>query len=374
MPLDLGCGWLHSADRNPWVAVAETEGFPVDRTPSAWGRQFADLGFSAAEQAEAWQAFQDFNRTLGEKPPASDRAVDALKPGSGWNAFLEALSSYMNGAALDQLSVADYLAYDTAATRTNWRIAEGYGTLIAAAGRDLPVRLSTPVTSIDRRTSPLVMATAGGLIEARSAIVAVPTSVLARNVLRFIPALDDKVEAAAALPLGLADKLFLSLDGAEEIDADQHLLGSPRRAETGSYYLRPFGRPLIEAFFGGTAARQLEREGVAGMTAFAIEELVELFGSSMRRRLHPVIGSRWGETEWIWGSYSHACPGHSAARSVLAEPIEHRIVFAGEACSLSDFSTAHGAFESGDAAARTVIELLNPGRGTDRLDSKMGAR
>ena len=21
--LDLGCGWLHSADRNPWVAVAQ---------------------------------------------------------------------------------------------------------------------------------------------------------------------------------------------------------------------------------------------------------------------------------------------------------------------------------------------------------------
>ncbi|HVO16136.1 MAG TPA: FAD-dependent oxidoreductase, partial [Alphaproteobacteria bacterium] len=33
MPLDLGCGWFHSAERNPWVPIAEAGGFPVDRRP-----------------------------------------------------------------------------------------------------------------------------------------------------------------------------------------------------------------------------------------------------------------------------------------------------------------------------------------------------
>jgi len=358
LPLDLGCGWLHSAERNPWVSIAETEGFAVDKTPSAWGKQFADLGFSAAEQSDAWQAFQDFNHSLAEKPPASDRAIDALAPNRPWNAFLEALSSYMNGAPLDALSVADYLAYDSAATRTNWRIAEGYGTLIAAAAQGLPIHLSSPVTMVDRRSNPLVLTTPRGRVEARAAIIAVPTSVLARNALRFIPDLEVKTEAANALPLGLADKLFLRFDGAEEVDADQHLLGNPRRAETGSYYLRPFGRPIVEAFFGGTAARQLEREGLDGMTAFAVDELSDLFGSSMRGRLRPLAGSRWAETDWIWGSYSHACPGHAAARSALAAPVENRIAFAGEACSPNDFSTAHGAFESGERAAEAVLAWL----------------
>ena len=49
--LDLGCGWLHSADRNPWTRVAEAAGFEVDRRTPAWGRQYRDLGFSQAEQA-----------------------------------------------------------------------------------------------------------------------------------------------------------------------------------------------------------------------------------------------------------------------------------------------------------------------------------
>ena len=34
--LDLGCGWLHSADRNPWTRVAEAAGFAIDRRAPAW--------------------------------------------------------------------------------------------------------------------------------------------------------------------------------------------------------------------------------------------------------------------------------------------------------------------------------------------------
>ena len=36
--LDLGCGWLHSADRNPWTKIAEAQGYTIDRTPPPWTR------------------------------------------------------------------------------------------------------------------------------------------------------------------------------------------------------------------------------------------------------------------------------------------------------------------------------------------------
>src|SRR5258705_3353660 len=32
-PIDLGCGWLHSADRNPWRKIAEAQGYSIDQTP-----------------------------------------------------------------------------------------------------------------------------------------------------------------------------------------------------------------------------------------------------------------------------------------------------------------------------------------------------
>src|SRR5215472_14375297 len=46
LPLDLGCEWLHSAERNPWTRVAEAAGFGIDRRTPAWGSQYRDLGFS----------------------------------------------------------------------------------------------------------------------------------------------------------------------------------------------------------------------------------------------------------------------------------------------------------------------------------------
>ena len=55
------------------------------------------------------------------------------------------------------------------------------------------------------------------------------------------------------------------------------------------------------------------------------------------------------------GAYSHALPGHAEARAVLAAPVDDRLFFAGEATSPNFFSTAHGARDSGERAAREVI-------------------
>jgi len=43
---------------------------------------------------------------------------------------------------------------------------------------------------------------------------------------------------------------------------------------------------------------------------------------------------------------------------MLARPFEHRVFFAGEATSPGDFSTAHGAHDSGVRAADEAIAAL----------------
>ena len=359
MNLDLGCGWLHSADRNPWVALAEAEGWSIDKTPPAWREQWQNIGFSAKEQKEALAAFEAFDKRLREETPASDRAADALEPGCRWNAWLEALSGYINGAELGCLSIADYLAYDDADSDVNWRLPDGYGALIAAAGAALPIRLGASVETIDRRTTPLRATGQWGSVTADRVIVAVPTNVLAEERLRFDLPLPDKTEAAADLPLGLANKAFLLLDRPEPFEPDTQLMGNPNDPSTGSYYLRPFGRPVIECFFGGAGARALEAEGEGAVADFAIEQLVGLLGSEMRRRLTPLGETRWGADPLFGGSYSHALPGRDDARARLAAPVENRIFFAGEACSESDFSTAHGAYATGVAAAEAALASLS---------------
>ncbi|MCP5972688.1 FAD-dependent oxidoreductase, partial [Klebsiella pneumoniae] len=84
-------------------------------------------------------------------------------------------------------------------------------------------------------------------------IVCVPTTVLATSQVVFDPPLPDKHAAAADLPLGLADKVFLHVDR-PEWPTNAHLIGKPYSACTASHRLSPFGWPIVESFFGGDCA------------------------------------------------------------------------------------------------------------------------
>jgi monoamine oxidase len=361
--LDLGCGWLHSAERNAWTRIARETGFAVDRRRPAWGTQYRDLGFRPADQAAASRAMAAWERSLTASPPPSDRAADALDADGEWNPYLEAISGYINGAGLNQLSVADYLAYDEAASASNWRVAAGYGALIAASlPRRVDLRLSTPVRSIELGREGVGLTTRIGSVRTRAAIVTVSTAALAGDAIRLPRELDAWRSAAANLPLGRNEKLFLEIAGESPFEPETQALGNPRDRRTGAYYIRPFGRPLIECFFGGVGAGIVEEEGPAAGFAHATDEIAGLFGTSVRRLLRPLVASAWSRATYIGGSYSHALPGCRAARAELARPFEDRIFFAGEATSPVDFSTAHGAHDSGVRAAEEAIAALAAGR------------
>jgi monoamine oxidase len=232
---------------------------------------------------------------------------------------------------------------------------EGYGTVIATHGHGLPVILGCPVRLIDHRGRRLKVETTNGPIVADAAVVTVPSAILAEETMRFIPPLAKKTEAAAGLPLGLADKLFLSLAQPEEFDKDSRLFGRVDRSETGVYHVRPFGRPQIEGYFGGRLAADLEAGGVAAFADFAIRELVGLLGTHFANRVRPVKLHPWGVDPFSRGSYSYALPGKADCRTELAATVDDRLFFAGEACSQNDFSTAHGAYLTGIAAAERLI-------------------
>lgn len=357
LTLDLGCGWLHSARRNPLAALAQAQRKVLDRSPSVWHRQLRNLHFPPEAQRQAWQAYRQLSERLHREPPRSDCAGDAVARDDPWRAFIDGVSSFVNGAELDQLSVRDYLAYEDASTDDNWRLPTGYGAFIAAQAAALSVALATQVSSI-ALDDDITLATNHGSIHARAVIVAVSTAVLARGDLRFTPTVDDHLQAASCLPLGIADKVYLSLAERDAVPPESHLLGRIDSAATGSYYLRPFGLPVIECFLGGACARGLEKLGSDAAFAFVIDELKGLLGAEFARGLAPITATRWRHEPTIGGAYSHALPRHADARRVLATPVNERLCFAGEACSRTDFSTAHGAWQSGIDAAAAIDRYL----------------
>jgi monoamine oxidase len=356
-PVDLGCEWLHSADRNPLTRIAREHGFTIDERLPDWGARLARSGIDPAEQAGWAGAREAFHARLAAAASATEDSPAAvqLEPGGRWNPLLQAISTWANGVELERLSVKDYAHYLDSGV--NWRLREGYGTLFLRLADGLQIHLETPARHIDLRGPRIALETPRGALTARAVLVTVPPTLLAgEGAIRFTPPLPAaKLDAAQGLPLGLADKLFLAIDGPlPDLPPDSHVLGSTVRIATGGYELRPHGRPMIAAYFGGEAARGLESGGAEAMAAFAREELGALFGAAFAARLRWLASSAWAADPWARGSYSFALPGHAEDRAALAASIDGRLFFAGEACSPAYFSTAHGAFTSGIAAADEI--------------------
>ena len=356
---DLGCGWLHSADQNSFVPIAEKLNFEIDKTLPPWRERAVGKAFPPKEREDFIQALDEFYDRAEQaakeirKGGRDSAASLCLEPGNRWNPMIDAISTYVNGCELDQVSILDMDAYED--TNLNWRVRRGYGALMSAYGEGLPLALNCEVTRIDHSGKRVRIETSRGILTAEKTIVTVPTNLIASEAIRFHPALPAKVDAAAGLPLGLADKVMLALDETSSLPKDGNLRGATMRTEMGTFHLRPFGQPCIEGFFGGRFAKALEDAGDGAIAAQSIDEIAGLLGNDYRRKLKPLAESRWAHDPFARGSYSHALPGHAGKRAVLAAPVAGRLFFAGEATSPNFFSTAHGARDSGERAAGEVL-------------------
>jgi monoamine oxidase len=355
---DLGCGWLHSADKNSFVKIGEQLNFEIDRTLPPWRERAFGKAFPQKERDDFIRALDEFYDRAHQaaKKGRDFPASNYLEPGNRWNPMIDAISTYVNGCELDRVSILDMEDYED--TNFNWRVRRGYGALIAAYGASCPLALSCAVTRIDHSGKRIRIETSQGTLEADKVIVTVPTNLIADEAIRFVPALPAKINAARGLPLGLADKVTLALDNPDALPKDGNLRGATMRTEMGTYHLRPFGQPCIEGFFGGRFAQTLEDAGEGAIAAQSIDEIAGFLGNDFRRKLKPLKESRWAHDPFARGSYSHALPGHAGKRAVLAAPVDGWLFFAGEATSPNFFSTAHGARDSGERAAHEVLTSL----------------
>jgi monoamine oxidase len=359
---DVGCGWLHSADQNSFVKIAEDLNFEINKSLPPWRERAYGKAFPQDDRDDymrALDAFYDRAAKAAIEAEQSGRDVPAslfLEPGNRWNPMIDAISTYINGCELDSVSLLDMEAYED--TDLNWRIRRGYGALIAAYGATCPLALNCQVTLIDHSAKRIRIETSRGSLTADKVIVTVPTNLIADEAIRFHPPLPAKVDAARGLPLGLADKVTLALDEPEALPAEGNLRAATMRTAMGTYHIRPFGQPCIEGFFGGRFAQSLEDAGPGALTAASIDEIVSILGNDFRRKLKPLAESRWAHDPFARGSYSHALPGHAGDRAILAAPVDGRLFFAGEATSPEFFTTAHGARDSGERAAEEVLAAL----------------
>lgn len=210
-PFDRGCTWIHSADVNPMTDIASKMGFDtlVDDTDT-WlyldGREATGTEYDRAEEALAalWRAIDRVSVN-------SDKSVyNAHPPASPFDRMAHDLLGAGHAVDTRRLSAVD--ANSRIGTGIDRRVPRGFGALVAAYGRDVPVTLGTPVQRIRLTPSGVAVDTTSGTIPARAAIVTVPVSILQEDRIAFDPPLPAWKRAAIdGMAMGLLNKVAIPM-------------------------------------------------------------------------------------------------------------------------------------------------------------------
>lgn len=275
------------------------------------------------------------------------------------------LASFL-GADLNTLSCYDLFtetSYAVAAPVTpspdNFLIESGFGNFLATLARGLPIHVKTTVSSIDWSGSGVAVTTSSGTIRAKTAIVTVPLGTMTSGRVRFTPALpSEHQDALAGLPMRSIEKVALLFD--------RDVFETPRPNTFASPFVnvrsevltqtRAWGRNYCIMIVGGPDTPALERKN--GLVGYALEQLRSMFPAIKGAKLIASRATNWVTDPLSVGSYSWALPGGGPGRVTLMQPVGNRVFFAGEAVSVLSHSTIHGAYISGEQAARKALAAV----------------
>ena len=365
VPYDIGAHWLHNAKINPFVKYAQDNGFTVYPAPDAetlyvGGRKATDDEYSAYEAA--YESAIDSIARAGRQ--GRDVSPASVVPDAGrWNDLVHfAVGPYDMGKDFDEFSCADWWNSEDG---TDWYCKEGYGALLTHSARDLDVRLSARVRSVDWSGSGVVIETDVGRVRAKACIVTVSTGILASGDIRFVPALpEEKMESFHGISMGMYDHIALLFEkNVFGTEPDEYLLYNAHTHGAHSPALMGLltnvsGTNLTLADVAGDFAMELEAAGAEAAIDFAMSELRKIFGSALDRHLVKAHFVPWGLNTFTRGAFASARPGAYPLRSVLRQSVGDRVWFAGEACSVYGWATVAGAHKSGQEVAALLARVV----------------
>jgi monoamine oxidase len=361
-PIDLGAHWLHSPALNPLTPLVDRYKFHVKQGAEDFRVARNGAILSGAEHDACFEYVEHcFAKIARVGEGDHDCPVSDLFPLRGkWHDFFEANLVAKQGVPAAQSSALDFARYVWEGD--DWPVLDGFGALIARHAQGIPVELETPATRIAwGGKASVTVETPRGAIEARAAIIAVSTGVLAAEIIRFSPSLPDwKSQAIADLPMGSCNKVALGFTRNPFGDLDTVLLmpdlGPDQSVE---FVVREGGRDIVTTMLNGPFAKALAADGARATADYALTQLAAIFGNAVKACVTDrLVFADWDHDPWTAGCYTAAKVGRYSARAELARPIENRLFFAGEAVHDRYMGDVHGAHLSGEAAADAALAVL----------------
>jgi monoamine oxidase len=236
----------------------------------------------------------------------------------------------------------------------------GYDAVTDLLAVGLPIASGQVVTEIAWDRAGVQVRTGSGQFQGSRAVLTVPLGVLQSDAIRFTPGLPARTRAAVdELGSGVLNKVVLRFDEVfwdDDVDWIEWIPdGGPPWVEWVNL-ARPSGQPVLLAFAAADLGRRVDGWADARAVGSAMSVLRTMYGAGVPDPIAHQV-TRWGADPLARGSYSYNALGsHPRMRDALAAPIDGRLFLAGEATERDWFGTVHGAYLSGQRAARAILE------------------
>jgi monoamine oxidase len=388
--IDLGAAWIHGPIGNPLTPLAEQFGIGTAHTD--FGN---DLGNSVAAFAGDGRRLDTVAYTRGSR--LFDGAITHLSasiphppPPATARSLADLYAHGLPGVDLNNLGEAERLGYHFASVirpqyedaadlhLIDWRLSSryvrlpggdlllpggGYSRMVQSMATGLDIQTGTVVTGLDYGRSPVQVQTSSGEMTADFVIVTVPLGVLQNGRITFTPGLPSQKQGAIQrLGMGNYEKIALKFPHIFW-QLEPQWLNYLGHEETSLYaawlnYAHFSNQPILITTHAGSRAQRINRFSDEELIAGCLTTLRLLFGPDVPQPV-AYVRTGWETDPFSLGSYSYYKVGSRAGdRELLAEGVNGRLFFAGEATHPHYFGTVHGAYETGVRAAREVMAVV----------------
>jgi monoamine oxidase len=365
-----GPEFVHGAAPVTRAVMREARLALVPRAGTRWSTRTGALSPAEPAMPHAGRFYQALREVKADLPIAefletqfADRRYDELR-----RSITRTVEGY---------DAADPHRFSTLALREEWlgrddgehgRIREGYGALVESLasecrGHGAAIHLGAAVAAIEESGERITArGHDGATFEADAAILTVPLPILCEIVLPA--AARERVAQGADIGFGNVVKILLRFrakwwanHGGRDL-ADLSFLVSDATVPTW-WTQHPDEYPVLTGWFAGPKADRVSSLTEPELVDMGLASLAEIFALPLDRIRTNLLASRainWGNDPFARGAYSYATPGTRDAQSVLREPNDGAIFFAGEALYAGpDMGTVEAALANGQDTAQTIL-------------------
>jgi monoamine oxidase len=375
IPLDLGASWIHGAKGNPITTLANQINASLLTTDYEKSITYGSNGkLLTASQERLLDRLTELLTKVISKAQNADKDVSIeqaiqsiVKKFSNSTQALEFINFIINSNLEHE--------YSGSASRlsTHWFdsgkeysgddviFANGYKVICEYLSKDINIILNNPVKEINSVGNTVKIFTDKDKFTADYVVVTVPLGVLKKKTIKFTPSLpNSKRLAIASLGMGVLNKCYLRFEKPfwpDNVDWIEHTSKQSGQWCEWVSFKRVADIPVLLGFNAADFGRKLESLSDSDTIKSAMDTLRKIFGPNIPEPIDYQI-TRWASDIFSYGSYSFNSIGTTPkSRNALRSPINNKLFFAGEACSVDYFGTTHGAYLSGIAAAREIERL-----------------